>query len=133
MIRLPAAPIINSVTIAGNEAAKSDDGLNAAALPATTRGTSAALAADALGLGWIALGFAHLLLLRFSGFYGSGHCLFLLLVVWQVRWQHVEIKQTQRYRRVKHEDALVMRACERDKDSNTLPLFVLLYFLHLRV
>ena len=89
MIRLPAAPIINSVTIAGNEAAKSDDGLNAAALPATTRGTSAALAADALGLGWIALGFAHLLLLRFSGFYGSGHCLFLLLVVWQVRWQRV--------------------------------------------
>lgn len=126
---MPAAPTINSVTIAGNDAAKNDDGLNAAALPATTRGTSAALAADVLGLSWVALGFAHLLLLHFSGLYGSGHCLFLLLVVWQVRWQHVAIKQRRRYRIVKKKDALVVRVCER----NTLPLFALLHFPHLRI
>ena len=40
---------------------------------------------DLVGLGWVSLGFAHMLLLRFSGPDGPGHCVFLLLVVWQVR------------------------------------------------
>jgi hypothetical protein len=47
--------------------------------------TAVALAVDVLGLGWVALGFAHLLLLRFSNQDGPGHCVFVLLVAWQVR------------------------------------------------
>jgi phosphatidate cytidylyltransferase len=42
------------------------------------------MVADIVGVLWIAVGFSHMVLLRYSGIDGTGHCFFLVLVVWNV-------------------------------------------------